>query len=55
MSDIEECHGDRDLACTEGDEHPEEQDLPRDNNEAIVVGAVGSGTPWFFDWLGRGD
>ena len=34
MSDIEECHGDRDLACTEGDEHPEEQDLPRDNSEA---------------------
>ena len=25
----------------------EEQELLRDNNEAIVVGAVGSGAPWF--------
>ena len=25
----------------------DEQELLRDNNEAIVVGAVGSGDPWF--------
>ena len=24
-----------------------QQELPRDNNEAIVVGAVGSGARWF--------
>ena len=30
-----------------GDERPEGQDLPRDNNVAIVVGAVGSVAPWF--------
>ena len=35
----------------EGGERPEGQDLPRDNNVAIVVGAVGSGAPWFLtDW-----
>ena len=44
-------HRDRDLGCTGGhtggDVCQEEQELPRDNNEAIVVGAVGSGAPGF--------
>ena len=46
MSDTEGRHQDRDLGCTGGqagiDMGREEQELPRDNNEAIVVGAVGS-------------
>ena len=51
MSATKECHGDRDLKCTRGrvgvDWRPEEQESPKENNEAIVVGAVGSGAPWF--------
>ena len=32
----------------------EEQQLPRDNNEAIVVGAVESGAPWFLTGWAEG-
>ena len=32
----------------------EEQQLPRDDNEAIVVSAVGSGAPWFLTGWAEG-
>ena len=32
----------------------EEQQLPRDDNEAMVVGAVGSGTAWFLTGWSEG-
>ena len=32
----------------------EERQLPRDDNEAIVVGAVGSGVPWFLTGWAKG-
>ena len=58
MSVTEGRHRDRDLGCTGGqagsDVCLEEQELPRDNNEAIVVGAVGSGAPWFLTGLAEG-
>ena len=42
---------DLDLICLEGrmdsDSRPERLDLPQVNDEAIVVGAIGSGAPWF--------
>ena len=42
---------DPNLVCserqTDSDTRPEGLDLPQDNDEAIVVGAVGSGAPWF--------
>ena len=57
MTDTEDRHRDRDVGSTEGQAGiymgREEQQLPRDNNEAIVVGAVGSGAPWFLTgWAG---
>ena len=51
MPDAEDRHRDCDVGSTEGqvgiNMGREEQQLPKDNNEAIVVGAVGSGAPWF--------
>ena len=53
MSVTEGRHRDRDLGCTGGQAGSnvclEEQELPRDNNEALLVGAVGSVVS---DWLG---
>ena len=58
MSVTEGRHRDRDLGCTGGqagtDVCLEEQELPRDNNEAIVVGAVSSGFVPFDGTRGTG-
>ena len=48
-----DCSG-RNLKCTRVDVHMEEQELSRENNEAIVVGAVGSGAPWFLTGWAEG-
>ena len=48
-----DCSG-RNLKCTRVDVHTEEQELSRENNEAIVVGAVGSGAPWFLTGWAEG-
>ena len=46
-----DCSSGRDLNCVRApasvDVFPEDQELPGENNEAIVVGAVGTGAPWF--------
>ena len=58
MSGTKDCHRGQDLKCTRGrarfDVRQEEQGLQRENNEAIVVGAVGSGAPWFLTGWAEG-
>ena len=58
MPNTEDRHQDREVGSTEGqvgiDMGREEQQLPRDNNEAIVVGAVRSGAPWFLTGWAEG-
>ena len=53
-----DCHWGRDLNWTRGrarvDVCTEEQELPKENNEAIVVGAAGSGAPWFLTGWAEG-
>ena len=39
---------------TDSDSQPEGLDLPQDNDEAIVVGAVGSGAPCFLSGWAEG-
>ena len=58
MPEAEYSHQDCDVGSTEGqigiDMGRGKQQLPRDNNEAIVVGAVGSGAPWFLTGWAEG-
>ena len=58
MSVSKDCHRGRDLNFVRGrasvDVVPEDNELPRDNNEAVVVGAVGSGAPWFLTGWAEG-
>ena len=58
MSVAKDCNRGRYLNCIRGwasiDAFPEDQELPRENNEAIVVGAVGSGAPWFLSGWAEG-
>ena len=39
---------------TDSNTQPEGLDLLQDNNEAIVVGAIGSGAPWFLSGWAEG-
>ena len=58
MSVAKDCNRGRDMNCIRGrasvDVFPKDQELPRENNEAIVVGAVGSGAPWFLHGWAEG-
>ena len=49
---------DPDLVCSDGradgNTRTEGLDFPQDNNKAIVVGAVGSGDPWFLTGWAEG-
>ena len=58
MSVTKDCHRSRYVKCTQGralvDVCPGEQELSKENDEAIVVGAVGSGAPWFLTGWAEG-
>ena len=58
MSVTKDFNRSRDVKCTQGwalvDVCPEEQELPKGNDKATVVGAVGSGAPWFLTGWAEG-